>query len=172
MPLLIPRSNGRRRESPGCPPLRPATAAASVATSTLVPAVALANVVSSLMFHATSPGDDRTSWQPERTCVPPLPPPVLNELRRAFHAAREEEGLNLMTQEYTRRPTGGPTETRLYDVTLCRCRPYGYWGSCHGISAHGVLDTCPNGYQSGDTTACIQFHEPALSWDEAAGGAR
>eukprot|EP00965_Chrysotila_dentata_P209643 6185411-Pleurochrysis_carterae.AAC.9 len=89
----------------------PATAAASVATSTLVPSAALPAVASSPMFHATSPGDDSNSWPPEPTRVPPSPPSVLDELRRAFHAVQEEEGLK-RTREHTRRPIRDPVLVR------------------------------------------------------------
>eukprot|EP00965_Chrysotila_dentata_P098488 3255527-Pleurochrysis_carterae.AAC.2 len=128
---LLPRSNERRRESVGGHPLllscsyiyrvlpisavrttvvassTPATAAASVATSTRVPAAASAAVASSSMFHATSPGDDRTSWPPKPIRVPPSPPPVFDELKRALHAVSEEEVME-STREYTRRPIRDP----------------------------------------------------------------
>eukprot|EP00965_Chrysotila_dentata_P187427 6172128-Pleurochrysis_carterae.AAC.1 len=66
------------------------TAAASVATNTLIHAAASVAVASYQRFHATSPGDSRTSRPSEPTRVPPPPPRVLEELRRALHAVREE----------------------------------------------------------------------------------
>eukprot|EP00965_Chrysotila_dentata_P208970 6185007-Pleurochrysis_carterae.AAC.2 len=56
-------------------------------------------------------GDDRTSCPPKPTRVLPPPPPVINDLRRALHAVREEEGLEL-TREYTRRPVRDPAVQR------------------------------------------------------------
>eukprot|EP00965_Chrysotila_dentata_P162620 5369589-Pleurochrysis_carterae.AAC.1 len=86
----------------------PTTTAASVATGTFVLAAVSAAVASSPMFHATSPGDDRTSWPPEPTRAPPPPPPELHELRCALHAIREEEGLEPTAREYTRKPVRDP----------------------------------------------------------------
>eukprot|EP00965_Chrysotila_dentata_P149830 4947673-Pleurochrysis_carterae.AAC.1 len=69
----------------------PAIAAESVATKMLIPAAASAAVASSPMSQATPPGDNRFSWPPGPIHVPPPPTPVLDELRRALRAAREEE---------------------------------------------------------------------------------
>eukprot|EP00965_Chrysotila_dentata_P141124 4664533-Pleurochrysis_carterae.AAC.1 len=68
----------------------PATAAKSVATNLLIPAAASAAVTSSPMSQATPPGDNRSTWPPGPIHVPTPPTPVLDELKRALRATREE----------------------------------------------------------------------------------
>eukprot|EP00965_Chrysotila_dentata_P096140 3176272-Pleurochrysis_carterae.AAC.1 len=53
----------------------PATAAESVATSTLISAAASAIVASYPMSQAPPPSDNRFSWPPEPIYAPPPPTP-------------------------------------------------------------------------------------------------
>eukprot|EP00965_Chrysotila_dentata_P069619 2299527-Pleurochrysis_carterae.AAC.2 len=63
---------------------------APAAMPNAAPRTFTALTTSSPMSYAISPGDNRSSWPPEPVHLPPPPSPVLDELRRALCAIREE----------------------------------------------------------------------------------
>eukprot|EP00965_Chrysotila_dentata_P240228 6203595-Pleurochrysis_carterae.AAC.2 len=104
-------SNNRRHPAGLCSPFDGSAFCGTTAAAASSPTCALvsaerytpAAVASTPIFQSFLSGDSHILLQPEPTSVPPPPCPVLDEIRRALHAVREEEESEA-TQHSTRKP--------------------------------------------------------------------